>query len=406
MADLIYPKRKPTPSDPASTATVDGAYSVELRINDSAYPVSTSLLRNMRVISNIHTILPTFSFVANDLMSMLTNEIEIDSGTGEYTLGNGVKISIGLSDGSQPPDLHHFRLMSIPAINPGAGNADIRVVAVMDAMKWWRGICKGAFDGTSTDVLKKLAQECEIGFFGPHSFNDNMTWFPAMESYSRFANKISNHAWSDPSSCAAMAMDRDMVLRYVDLNRLADEKPIATAKYLKELEDETDFEVMHCTIKAPSGAANLIGGYEGTLLEQNYKGNVSEYSTVQAVRHGDYIDRSKSINDNMGSVRSRLSTLGAGNFHENYHRAEHQNDRLLNTFNLHAEIYTESWTNIGLFETVKLDIGDQRPGEDQRNYSGTYFVTAKVAGINNNRYFERIRLTSNSRGFNPAKDLT
>lgn len=339
-------------------------------------------------------------------MSMLSNEIEIDSGSGEYTLGNGVEISVGLSDGSQQPDLHHFRLMSLPAISPGAGNVDIQVVAVMDAMKWWRGICNGAFDGTSTDVIKQLAQECEIGFYGPHSFNDKMTWYPSMESYSRFAHKISNHAWSDPASCAVMAMDRDMVLRYVDLGRLANDKPIATAKYLKPLEAETDFEVLHCTIKAPSGAANLVGGYSSVLVEQTHKGSLLEYSDVQAVRHGDYIDRSKVIKEQTGSVKSRLTTLDAGNFHANYRRAEHQNDRLLNLFSLHAEIYTESWTNIGLFETIKLDMGDQRPGEDQRNYSGNYFVTAKTTGINNNRYFEKLRLTTNARGFNPAGAMT
>jgi hypothetical protein len=107
----------------------------------------------------------------------------------------------------------------------------------------------------------------------------------------------------------------------------------------------------------------------------------------------------------VGEVRSKLVGLNAGNIHQNYHRAEYQNFRLSSTYSIHAEVYTNTVTNIGLLETIDLDMADQNSGEEHRNYSGTYFVSAKVVGINEGRYFEKLRLTTNSRGLNSARDL-
>jgi hypothetical protein len=403
ITPIIRPKKAPLP--PSTASKVEGQYGIELRINDAYFPVTPSVLSGLRIISNIHTPMPTVQFESSDLFSLLTNQVDGFSEEGEGTLGDGVKISIGLSDGRFDPELLNFRVMSVPKISPDAKYQKVSVVGFLDAIKWWRGIYRGAYTGTSTDIMKRIAVDCGLGFYGPHTFGDSMTWIPANQNYSAFAHKIATHAWSDDSSCPLTALDTDAILRYVDLNRLVSETPVATAKYLKPVEQGTDFRVLHCVIRSPSGVANMTGGYKGVSLEQNFKGVVTEHGEVQIVRQGNYLDSSKSLSEEVGPVRSKLVPLDAGNIHKNYYRAEHQNKRLSAYFSLHAEIYTDTVTNLGLLETITLDMADQKDGADNRNYSGVYFVSAKVVGINAGRYFEKLRLTTNSRGLNPAKDM-
>jgi hypothetical protein len=401
--NVIRPRKLPT--NPSVAGKVIGHYGIELRINETFFPVTPSILTGLRISSNIHTIVPTLQFTSSDLMSVLTNQVDGVSEEGEKTIGGGAKIQIGLSDGSFDPELVNFRVMSIPNIGPAPRYANISIVAHLDAMKWWRGICRGAFKGTSNDVIKRLASECDLGYYGPHPFGDAMTWMPSNQNYSNFANKIAKHAWSDDSSCPMLALDTDMIVRFVDLNRVASEKPVATAKYLKPLESLTDFEVIHCSIRAPSGIANMTGGFKGTAVEETLKGEIIEHSDAQAVRQGQYLEIPQSIAADVGEVRSKMVGLNAGNIHKNYNRAEYQNYRLSSTYAIHADIYTHTVTNLGLLETIDLDVADQTDGSDQRNYSGTYFVSAKTIGINGGRYFEKLRLTTNSRGLSPARDM-
>lgn len=404
MRDVIRPAAPRITADPEFTVRLGDHYSIFVTINDAPFPVTPSIMKDLRIISNVNMILPTVSFRSTDMVSFLTNEVE-GFDEGENTIGDSIRMSIGISDGDSEPEVNNFRIMSLPEITPGKSYGEVSLVGMLDNLKWWKGITTGAFSGNSTEVIKNLSTECGLGFYGPHSFNDNMTWLPSLMNYSEFSRHICRHAWSDDSSCAQMALDVDGVLRYIDLNRLADESPIATAKFLKPVENETDFEILECIIKTNSGVNNFSAAYPGIMVEQDHKGVLKEHFDVVGVKQGAYFDYSTPVSEELRNIKIELAAIQAGNTHRNYNRASYQNFRLLATYGIIAEIYTETVTHIGLMEVVDLDMADQSDGNDQRNYSGTYYVAAKVVGINGNRYFEKLRLVTNNRGLNPSRDM-
>lgn len=401
---VLPPEKLPTQSSQEESSIIQGQYSLDVRINDLQYPASPSSIRNLRIFSNIHSTLPSVSFEASDIMSFLTNEVAGNQ-NGENTIGDGISLSVGISDGNSSPEVHHFIINSIPKAVPGTGHMNVQVVGHLDAFKWSNGIVRGAYKGTSTEVIRLLSKDCGLGFYGPHSFNDNMVWIPANSNYSQFAKMISKHAWADDSSCPLICMDRDAVIRFVDMNRLADERPIATFKYLREVETDTDIEALSVSVKANSGANNLVAGYSGIMVSENMKGEFEEFSDIEAVKQGNFLNVSNSMREEVGLVRSQLKGFNSGNFHDNYRKAEYQNFRQNSMYSNHVYVYTNTRTDIGLIEVVDLDMGDQIQGREQLNYSGSYIVTAKTCGINGNRYFEKFRLSSNSKGYNSARDL-
>lgn len=76
-----------------------------------------------------------------------------------------------------------------------------------------------SLEGTSYEVLKKIAEELEIGFASNvDSTNDKMRW-RLIGNYERFINSITDHAWEDENSFFTAFIDFYYNLNLINVNK-------------------------------------------------------------------------------------------------------------------------------------------------------------------------------------------
>lgn len=76
-----------------------------------------------------------------------------------------------------------------------------------------------AIQGTSYEVLKKIAEELEIGFASNvDSTNDEMKWM-SVGNYETFINNVANHAWEDENSFFNTFIDFYYNINLINVNK-------------------------------------------------------------------------------------------------------------------------------------------------------------------------------------------
>jgi len=376
-----------------------------VNINNEPYPVTSQIFRELRITSNIYSYLPTLHMVCEDPFGRLFNEV--NRSAGESALGDGAKIDIALGKSSQDKlKERRFRLFSMPKVDNTTSSPVLKIKGVIDAMKWWNGLKSGSINNTSVGAIQDMAQDCGLGVHVPHPTNDKMAWISRQQTYAQFASKISAYGWASDESCMAIGMDVDRVLRYVDVSQIAGEQPGFTAKWLMptDPEDENEIPVLSLQVKT-AGVANILGAYASRISGMSVDGEKFEINEADAVKHGDYLDINTDVKTDIGTSRSVIMPMDAGNCHENFARARYQNERLALTYKVFVDIYYEKKTEAKLFDTVQLEMKDPLSNTDNNNYSGVYFVIAKAYGVNGGRYFEKLRLVSNSRSINTKSKM-
>lgn len=401
MVDLspINPDKRVNGQDVLGQAD---AFMAGFYINDEPYPITAAGIHELTITSNIHLYMPMLRIVCNDPLARLSNEVSrFNPDTGRSAIGDGTKIRVAIGRTGDDDLLERkFRLYSTPRIQMNNNSPVVIMHAVTDAYKWWRGMAQGAYKNTSMNAILDMAQECELGMVAPHTTNDSMAWMPNHQTFCQFANYITRHAWASNGSCMAGALDVDRIFRFVDVAQLASAKPIIKAVYLREgKENEKVLNVLELKIST-DGGGNLAGGYASRLSGKTVDGDNFEFDEADVVKHGNFLDLNQDLKKEIGFSRSRLMTMDAGNTHENFAIARYQNERIGQTYRINIDIYIEQSSRAKLFDVIDLDMADHINGGDQNNFSGSYFVTAKAYGLNGGRYFEKLRLTSNSRNIN------
>lgn len=380
-----------------------------LFINDTYYPIVPQAFHELRVSSSIYSYLPTLRAVVEDPMGRLVNEI--NAAEGQSVLGDGAKIALGMGKRIDDDIKHRrFRVVSTPRVTRLGASPVVTINALSDAFKWFNGLKTGAINNTSAGAIEDMALECGVGVHTPHPTNDQMAWICRQQSYAQFATRMCLNGWASDESCMSLGMDVDRVLRYVDVSQLATERPTFTARYLSNIEranekdDKTYITVMDVQVKT-AGAANLLGGYSARLFGSNIKGEKFEHTDVDVVKGGNFLDVNTDVKTDVDLSKSTFMPLDAGNCHDNYAKAQHQNLRLGLMHKVFVDIYYEQCTDARLFDTMELDLTDAIERTGNNNYSGVYFVIAKAYGVNGGRYFEKLRLVSNSREINAKAKL-
>lgn len=398
------------PSDPDKVISQalfgqDDYFVGAMKINGEAYPVLPQIFKELRITSNVYSYLPTLHMTCEDPFGRLFNEV--NKSAGESTVGDGTKIQLALGKSTKDELLERrFRLFSMPRVDRTTNSPVLKITAVLDAMKWWNGLKSGSINNTSAAAIQEMAQDCDLGIHAPHPTNDKMAWISRQQTYAQFASKISSYGWASDESCMAIGMDVDRVLRYVDVSQIAGEQAGFTAKWLMptDKDDPNEIPILDLQVKT-AGVANILGAYASRISGLSVDGEKFEHTETDVVKHGDYLDINTDVKSSVETSRSIIMPMDAGNNHENFARARYQNERISLTYKVIVDIYYEKVTDARLFDTVRLDMKDPINNSDNNNYSGTYFVIAKAYGMNGGRYFEKLRLVSNSHGVNAKSKM-
>jgi hypothetical protein len=364
---------------------VEGQWSGEMIIGGYEIPLNPSVLTEFNIFNSIHQNLPSLSATFKDDGAVMIGKLGISDGT---------DITVRVGDGKNGDSgTMIFKVVGDVQSKAGYSSEIISLNAVLDNIPYMRKIITGSVKGSSGDAISKAASMANLSV-DLDSTNDSMVWLPNNKPLAAFVKHVAERGWASDSSCMLTAVTDEAVLRYKDLDSII--RGGASVQYGAD-----GIDVLQYEITSKSHVANNIAGYGSTSVNLQGDGKFKELSKVAMRLLGNNTAAGVAIVESLGSLGGRIETraLDAGNTHEKWAEAQHQNRRIKSNFAFDVNILIDTLTA----ESKLLNMGDLKIYSKATenildSVTGSYIVTSKVRTLTNNRYFEKLTLTSQSRG--------
>lgn len=334
-------------------------------------------------------------------MIHLSLDDAVDFLADQALLGDGVPISVILSNNTSGsrPTTYNFRLHTFSKKNSSPGT-QYEMDGYLDVPKYWLQSSIALKKGTSSQVLKKIAEDCGLTFDGAAT-NDLMIHYPANRKNHIWARDIAGTSWASDSQSMNLAIDFGKQMRFKDITDLADVNHRASFMEPKNgYIMVTDFKPA-----SDSGMNNARHNYSSAIVRQ-YAGYNNMVSTIPIRPLGSEVSFSR--NTTLGSSITRGNIQFApiefgdaytgrkdgGNVHANYHKAKYSNARHNATFSQPCYIVTPEVTNVKIFDNLSLSFNAQDAASSlyQKMYSGTFKVVSRTVYVHANNYYEKLEL--------------
>lgn len=249
----------------------------------------------------------------------------------------------------------------------------------LDVPKFINTSSRTPLKATSSEVLKQLAELVGLTFEGVGT-NDSQVWYPMNRRLFEYARYIANAGFATDNSAMLLAVDLGKTMIYRDITSMD------APKYTLGLMNFDAGHVIPVVAVQPSissGSLNQIAGYTMTTIEQDLEAatihlkNVAVGTTIN--EEGDLLVNSD-LKSSGREGRVAFGMVDAGNAHENFIRARHQNRRVLSLFSFALAVVIPTITEIKVLDTVNLETS-QVSSEDSGSsitYAGLYRVIHKV----------------------------
>lgn len=207
-----------------------------------------------------------------------------------------------------------------------------------------------AIEGTSYDVMMKLAKELELGFASNiDATDDSMRWM-YIGNYEQFIQNIANHSWKDDNSFFTAFIDFTYHLNFININQqitndldgqagpvsnIDIRNPSENTTFAKTLDlfkltnnfDSMPFNNFVAKYNLINNSS-ILSYKEGVIKDYtfyDYTIMQDTHGRLDALRTDDMPDRLRSISDNLGTLaQTNLEWLGIqyslpnGNVHRHY----------------------------------------------------------------------------------------
>lgn len=361
---------------------VAGLWGLEVTVNGQDLGLDPSNLSHLYVVSNINQALPSLSIGFKDDTGAALDNLMGD--------GASVKVSIG------NPSYHmynglDFIVSGMPEVNPYSGSSNhIKFNGVLNRVKWLRKMVDKPYKGTSANVIAQLASEAGL-IPDIDSAMDFMTWLPNQTSLVSYANHVLNRSFAGEGNALVMGIMDNAKLKLKSLNTLIGNSGITLSS-----NSDLGLNVLQWVTRSKAGSTNFSHGYGSTSLGLNLDGTIFEGNNVAVKLMSSATSIMSGIKDIIGDVGTRINALAplAGNTHDNWYKALHQNPRILSTYAFDIELITDVPTRLELLDTPTFRPYNVASNQEATSISGKYIVTAITKFIQNNRYFEKIVLTA------------
>lgn len=360
---------------------VTGQWALEVLLDGQDLKLTPDRLANFSIFNNIHQNLPTVNFSFKDDTGAWVNR-QVNDGT-------SVKVSIGLPDAL-------YEGLDFITMGPGdSSGRDLTVRAALNKMNWLRKVVDKHHEGNSSDVLSALASEVGLTI-DADTTNDKMIWLPNRLPLAEYARHVVDRAFSTEGSALLMAVTDSGKLRFKDLEKLISggaRKVLATAA------GDGDFKILTWDVSSKGHVANNSTGYGSTSIGMDLKGEVKEFTKVATKLFSGSLGISSVIQDALGAAGGRIRVMAplAGNTHDKWYEALHNNERIKSTYAYDIEMVTDTPTRLELLDVVQAKPATQG-GKVVGSLVGNYIVTAMTKFIQNGRYFEKIVGTAQGPG--------
>lgn len=362
---------------------INDQYFMDMQIAGKQIPVNHTTVQTMSVIQNALIHVPTLEVTFLDVDGRLAKTPVSDGEQVEIMFGHSLRM-----DNVEPIN---FRMFGPPSLRPVEGGSLVSFKAMLDAPKYLRGMVDKSYKGTASDVIKQVAGE--VGLTADvHSTQDKQVWLPQRKPFSSWIAHVVDHAYAGAQSAMVHGVTETKKLLFKDLSKLANEpgkKKLVYGNYKPGQIMVLDYEVV-----PKAGVMNNWIGYGSRTVQQGLDGVIKDLDKVDVTRLSSSLEMSSAVKNLVGAVRSEFSPLNAGNVHEKFFDAFHQNRRIKSTFSLDIHVLTPQFTDLHLYDTCDLELMDPSSRTPNSNYSGTYIVTGKVRYIQGTRYWEKLTLTS------------
>jgi hypothetical protein len=351
---------------------------VSVFIADAEYPLdAVNLLNWMHIATSVRHSLPVIGFEITDVQHIFDRIGLLD--------GTPIRVVIKPYNGDGKTFV--FRKFNHTRKFDGASYV-WTIHGYWDAPLYWAASSIRAIEGTSQNVLKEIAQTCDLKFDGAAT-NDSMIWVPRNRTYRAWAKDIANHAWITDTSCMVLGVDLDGTMRLVDVNKKVDpEVKIVGYQFQKGSLTATDIQV-----SASSGLNNALTGYQNMRVAQSVTAEnahtvIKSLNWTPDVKTPHY---NEDLKQKLGRGAVRFAPIDAGNLHLNYDKADYQNKRYRNLYSFGLDALMVTTTGIQLGQKVSLALQVEELAQDTPN-SGAYTTTSRAIYVQGANYSEKIGL--------------
>jgi hypothetical protein len=265
------------------------------------------------------------------------------------------------------------------------------IMGIWNAPKYVYDTTTQCYDSTSTEAIKKIANQCGLTFWSNAACSDKTKWYGGAKTYGNVVHNIARHAFAGNTSAMAVGVTDTGTLKFVDVNNVP---PKFNFLYGQVSNDKNTFTLQSAIPKKQSAFFNAHSGYSYALRSQDLdeKGTVYSKSVIKNIQN-------VNIDKKMVRVKTAASPIFVDDhqsIHQNYFKAEQQNLRALNAFTSNLECSTNEYTGISIFDGVDCQLqATENVGEIKQNwpYSGSYVVESKEIVVFSFRYSESFVLT-------------
>jgi len=366
---------------------VDGHWGLEVTVGGRDLALDPSIINHFYIINNIHQQLPTINFSFKD-----STGAHLDSGMGD---GAPITVSIGVP-GKHMYDGLTFRMIGMPNVDPAGSINNIKINGIFDRLNFLKKVVDKPYIGTSATAIAQIA--VEVGLIPDvDQTMDAMAWLPNRTSLAQYAQHIMERSYAGAANAMIMAVTDSGKLRFKGLNQIIQGSvgKILASDPLK------GHPMLWWGTDSKAPASNSVGGYGMTTIGQMLDGSVFEGNKVAAtMMSGALSSISSVIQGAVGELGSRINVLAplAGNTHDKWYEAIHQNQRVKSSYGFDMEVLTDLPAMLDLLDAPTVLPINQGTGELAKNYAGKYMVTALTRLITHNRYLEKIVLTAQGAG--------
>lgn len=358
--------------------SLQDAWEIDLTIGGEPFSASPSTVPQCNIITTVHQNLPSLQLTIHDADGKFTDTL---------AGGDGTTLDLALGDGRGGIESATWSIQGEPQIEHGRNYYKTSVNCVLDKVGYMRRIVSGLNEGSSSEAIKKVAEEVGLKFDGDSS-SDKQVWLPNNKTIAGFVKHLAGHAYKNEGSAFVHGITEGGTLKFKDLSGLLGGGTRVGVGGIPML----TYSVLS---KGAIGNHNRAAGSTTAVFKPD--GVLDELNKIPALKFSNNMSFGSATQAAIGALGGKLdhAIRDAGNTHENFIKARHQNSRIRSTFTLDLHGLFDLYTGLNLLdpaEVVPLSITE---GEAiNTKFAGNYIVTAKTRSLTNAQYNERITFTT------------
>lgn len=355
---------------------------VTLYFNDVEYPLETSNLNMLKIFESTKTTLPTCYLSISDGINFLL-------GTG---LSDGTVITIIIK--AKGTLLYKMAFLLYSYEQFWSGNCyTYEIDGYLCKPKFWLGTQEFPYTGSSSEIIKQIANVCSLTFDGDNS-SDNRSYCCLSRRYRDAVKDIAETAWGGNNCCYKVGVTLNGVLKFKNVMALNKADAILDSNSLPHNKKTDDGEipvypVTDFRVTSNGGLYNASGVYSASVQAQSVAQPVEQVDKMTVNTGCRNPNVNTSVSKSMGkgmNIFSPICTTETGNLNS---KAKYYNKRLSNMFSVEGKFICQYPTFLTLFSVVNF-VAISPLDNVSVPISGQYIVCSRTIQIQNSNYCEVI----------------